>query len=127
MLFDAVGVVCEDIKKSLVFYKNLELDFKSFGEGDHYEATTSSGVRIMLDSAELIKSLQPDWVKPEKSGVSLCFRFGSPSEVDQVYLKISTMGLGGVREPWDAPWGQRYASIYDPDGYQIDLFAELTM
>ena len=31
----------------------------------------------------------------------------------------------GHKEPWDAFWGQRYASVKDPDGNQIDLFAPL--
>ena len=30
-----------------------------------------------------------------------------------------------VREPWDAAWGQRYATVQDPDGYGVDLYAPL--
>jgi hypothetical protein len=32
----------------------------------------------------------------------------------------------GERAPWDAPWGQRYAVVKDPDDNGIDLFAPLT-
>jgi uncharacterized glyoxalase superfamily protein PhnB len=28
-------------------------------------------------------------------------------------------------EPWDAFWGMRYASLRDPDGNAIDLYAQL--
>lgn len=28
-----------------------------------------------------------------------------------------------MTEPWDAFWGQRYATVKDPDAYQIDIFA----
>ena len=28
-----------------------------------------------------------------------------------------------MKPPWDAPWGQRYAILHDPDGYQVELFA----
>src|SRR6266487_2250142 len=31
----------------------------------------------------------------------------------------------GSLEPYDAPWGQRYATILDPDGNMVDLFALL--
>ena len=29
------------------------------------------------------------------------------------------------RAPWDAFWGQRYATVLDPDGNAVDLFAAL--
>jgi len=37
-------------------------------------------------------------------------------------------GAGGRHhlEPLDAPWGQRYATILDPDGNAVDLFCPLT-
>jgi uncharacterized glyoxalase superfamily protein PhnB len=34
-------------------------------------------------------------------------------------------GFSGHLEPWDAFWGQRYASLQDPDGTTVDLFAAL--
>ena len=46
MSFDAIGIACKDIKKSIQFYELLGTQFKEFGE-EHFEATTSSGVRIM--------------------------------------------------------------------------------
>jgi uncharacterized glyoxalase superfamily protein PhnB len=29
-------------------------------------------------------------------------------------------------EPWDAFWGQRYATAKDPDGNHVDLFASIS-
>ncbi|MFE2436947.1 glyoxalase, partial [Streptomyces sp. NPDC059409] len=34
-------------------------------------------------------------------------------------------GAPAPRAPWDAPWGQRYAVVNDPDGHGVDLFAPL--
>ncbi|MEC4019520.1 VOC family protein, partial [Streptomyces sp. H27-D2] len=34
-------------------------------------------------------------------------------------------GYTGHKQPWDAFWGQRYASVQDPDGNTVDLFAAL--
>jgi len=31
----------------------------------------------------------------------------------------------GELSPWDAFWGQRYATDYDPDGNGVGLFAPL--
>jgi len=47
----------------------------------------------------------------------------SPEEVNQIIAKIQTAGFKIVKEPWDAFWGQRYFSVQDPDGNQIDSFA----
>ncbi len=33
--------------------------------------------------------------------------------------------IKGHVKPWDAFWGQRYASVLDPDGNAVDLFAAL--
>ena len=30
-----------------------------------------------------------------------------------------------MHEPFDAFWGQRYATVRDPDGNAVDLFAAL--
>ena len=34
-------------------------------------------------------------------------------------------GFEGHLEPWDAFWGQRYATLRDPDGIGVDLYAAL--
>ena len=49
----------------------------------------------------------------------------SPADVDEVYGAVIAAGHKGTTEPWDAFWGQRYATVVDPDGYKIDLFAWL--
>ncbi len=46
----------------------------------------------------------------------------SPADVDAKYADLAALGHGH-KEPWDAFRGQRYASVKDPDGNQIDLFA----
>jgi catechol 2,3-dioxygenase-like lactoylglutathione lyase family enzyme len=34
-------------------------------------------------------------------------------------------GLHLMRQPWDAFWGMRYATVLDPDGNGIDLYCPL--
>lgn len=124
MSLDAVGIACSDIQKSIEFYKNFGISFKEFGEG-HFEGTTKSGLRMMLDSFELMRKINPEWMEPKNPGVTLCFLQGSATEVDQTYKKVIEGGFTSVKEPWDAFWGQRYSSVRDPDGNQIDIFAPL--
>jgi len=125
MNLDALGIVSKDIEKSIKFYEILGVNLKETGGPDHYEGTTSSGVRIMLDSIALTKKLNPNWREPIGCGVVLCFKQDSPENVDSAFLSITAAGFKGVKEPWDAFWGQRYSSVEDPDGNQIDIFALL--
>ena len=123
MSLDAIGVVCEDIESSIAFYGLLGVDFKVSGEG-HYEAVTPGGIRLMLDTVVLIKSINPHWKKPTGSSVILCFKQESVEAVDACYQMMIAAGAKGQKEPWDAFWGQRYACVYDPDGHQVDIFAD---
>jgi uncharacterized glyoxalase superfamily protein PhnB len=51
-------------------------------------------------------------------------RILDPDSLDELYAEFAVEGLG-VKQPWDAFWGQRYAVIRDPDGLHLDLYAQL--
>ena len=122
---NAIGIVASDMATSIRFYRTLGLDLpESPGEG-HLEATMSSGVRLMLDSEEVVRSFQPEWSRETGNQLSLAFECSSPAEVDEVYARVTGAGFEGEKEPWDAFWGQRYAMVADPDGNKVDLFAPL--
>jgi len=80
---------------------------------------------VMLDKLELIKQIDKDWVTPVGRPMGLAFRCDSPKEVDATYAKVTKAGFRGKTEPFDAFWGQRYATVFDPDGNGVDLFAQL--
>ncbi|MFG1500093.1 VOC family protein [Halobacteriovorax sp. XZX-3] len=124
MSMKAIGIACKKIENSLRFYELLGLKFEKFGEG-HYEAKTQQGIRIMLDSHELLKEINNEWKEPVTPGITLCFEQESSNDVDQIFDKIIKAGYQKEKKPWDAFWGQRYASVRDPDGNQIDIFAQL--
>jgi catechol 2,3-dioxygenase-like lactoylglutathione lyase family enzyme len=123
---DLVGIVARDVGASLSFYRRLGLDIPEGVEAEpHIEVTTASGLRVAWDSAELIRQIDPDWTEPSGGHrVALAFVCPSPADVDSKYEELAALGHGH-KEPWDAFWGQRYASVKDPDGNQIDLFALL--
>lgn len=125
MGFDAVGIISKNLSRTKEFYELLGLQFQEVGGPEHIEATTKSGVRIMVDSQDLIKKINPSWKEANGSNIVLCFKFDSKEEVDTYHAKLSTAGFKSVKEPWDAFWGQRYSSTLDPDNNQIDLFADL--
>ena len=123
---DLIGIVTRDIAASLGFYRRLGLDVPEGTEDEpHVEATSPSGLRVAWDSAELIQQIDPEWTEPTGGHrVALAFLCSSPAEVDAKYKELDALGFGH-KAPWDAFWGQRYASVKDPDGNQVDLFAPL--
>ena len=123
MSLDAIGVVSRDPALSVKFYALLGVELKQKSGPDHFEGATPSGVRIMLDSVNLVKEINPAWKEPTGSAIILCFVQKSPKAVDAPYGNILAAGFKRAKAPWDAFWGQRYSSVLDPDGNQIDLFA----
>ena len=120
---DAIGIVCSDIVRTRAFYGLLGVEFP---EGDdHIEAALPNGVRLMLDTEDVIRSFNPEWKRATGNQVALAFACGSPAEVDGLYAQVVADGFTGEKEPWDAFWGQRYAQLRDPDGNPVDLFAAL--
>lgn len=121
---DAIGIVTANMTESLKFYSLLGIPVPQPGE-DHVEATLPNGLRIMWDSLELVKKIDPNWQSPIGYRTGMAFHCDTPTGVDETFLKITAAGFKGAREPWDAFWGQRYAQVSDPDGNLIDLFAPL--
>ena len=123
---DLIGIIAADIAESLRFYRLLGIDIAEPASGDdHVESMLPNGLRIAWDSLELMKQLDPDWVKPQGHRIGLAFLCDGPAGVDETFNKIVQAGFTAKRAPWDAFWGQRYALVTDPDGNVIDLFAPL--
>jgi uncharacterized glyoxalase superfamily protein PhnB len=121
----AIGIVTRDAAKAAAFYRLLGVDVPE-PDGDHLEATLPGGLRLMWDDAELIKQLDAGW-RPAEGGpeISLAFECASPAEVDELHATIAAAGFSTKQEPYDAFWGQRYATVVDPDGNDVHLFAAL--
>jgi uncharacterized glyoxalase superfamily protein PhnB len=54
---------------------------------------------------------------------TLAVEFDMPADVDEAFAKMVGAGHASIREPFDAFWGQRYATVADPDGNHVDLYA----
>lgn len=120
---DAVGLTVKDMAKSLRFYRLLGLDIPEGQEKEsHAECISPNGWRVMWDTEELIRGIDPDWTEPTGQRITLGFKCDTKEEVDQKYAELISEGYEGYKEPWDAFWGQRYAVILDPDGNKVDLF-----
>ncbi len=126
--FSAIGLVTSDLGKSLTFYRDLGLDVPGDASADapHVEIPLPGGLRLLLDPVDTIASFDPGWTAPSGSSrAGIALECSSPAEVDEVFARMVAAGHTGHLEPWDAEWGQRYASLHDPDGNGVDLFAAL--
>jgi uncharacterized glyoxalase superfamily protein PhnB len=121
---NAIGIVASDLGRSIAFYRLLGVEFPQDGEG-HIEAKLPSGVRLMLDSEDVIRSFRPDWEREAGNQLALAFECSGPDEVNELFERVTAAGFDAEKEPWDAFWGQRYAQLRDPDGVPVDLFAPL--
>lgn len=121
--WDCIGVVSKDMQKSVNFYRQLGIDLPD-PDSDHIEATLPNGMRFMLDSLELIKSLGW-WEEPVGQRMGMGVRLDSPDEVNDLFASLVSQGYKGKTEPFDAFWGQRYAQIVDPDDNAVDLYCAL--
>jgi catechol 2,3-dioxygenase-like lactoylglutathione lyase family enzyme len=125
--FDVIGVVVSDMAASLAFYRRLGLEIPAEADTEpHVECALPGGLRLAWDTRETILSFHQSWTAPSGGArISLAFACDSPAEVDATYAMLIDAGSEGHLEPWDAFWGQRYASVLDPDGNGVDLFAPL--
>jgi uncharacterized glyoxalase superfamily protein PhnB len=122
----ALGIVSRNILESCRFYGTLGVDVPEPPEGeDHVEAMLPNGLRLMFDTEELMRKLDPDWKPAAGHPITLAFLCKDAADVDATFARLTEAGFTGTKEPYDAFWGQRYANIDDPDGNDVALFAPL--
>src|SRR5438067_13536477 len=113
---DMIGLVVQDMAAALRFYRTLGLDIPEGNEGEPYvEVITPNGYRISWNSLQMTKEIDPEWVEPVGQRIGLAFKCDSPAEVDALYQRVVEAGVAGLKPPWDAFRGQRYAVVTDPD------------
>ncbi|WP_460529914.1 VOC family protein [Flindersiella endophytica] len=123
-----IQIVTQDMAASLAFYRTLGLEIPASADQEpHVDADLPGGLKLAWDTVETIRSFDKEWEPPTGPGhkMALAFKFDSPAEVDAAYSELTGLGHRGHLEPWDAFWGMRWASVHDPDGNPVDLFADL--
>ena len=122
----AVGIATKDIAESCRFYRTLGLDVPEPPHGeDHFDITLPNGLRLMWDTEDLMRRLDPEWKRSDGQALALAFECRDAADVNETYKRVTEAGFTGKKEPYDAFWGQRYANVVDPDGNVVDLFAQL--
>ncbi len=127
--FSVVGLVVADMAASLAFYRRLGLDIPPEADAEpHVGVELPGGLQLTFDTEDTMLSFDKTWTRPtgDGYGMTLAFACDSPADVDAAFADLTGAGYAAHLEPWDAFWGMRYASVRDPDGNPVDLFAPLS-
>jgi uncharacterized glyoxalase superfamily protein PhnB len=119
----AVAVSATDLSSAVAFYELLGFRFPPL-QADTKHIESGAGVRLMIDDAAFLTELHGEPPRPGNIA-GFAVLFNAPADVDAVAARVAAAGHTVVTQPYDAPWGQRYATVADPDGYQADLFCVL--
>jgi catechol 2,3-dioxygenase-like lactoylglutathione lyase family enzyme len=119
-----VGVIVKDMQATLAFYRLLGLAIGPVSEGEpNADIELPGGLTLGFLTEAMAKQADPTYVPPVGAPLNLQFLCSSPAEVDATYAKLVGAGHTSHAEPWDAPWGQRFARVVDPDGRIVNLYA----
>jgi catechol 2,3-dioxygenase-like lactoylglutathione lyase family enzyme len=110
----AVTLITRDMAESVRFYEALgfralyggaDAVFTSFRVGTGY-----LNVQLDVDAEPTLWGRVVFWV----------------DDVDRMYERASDAGLVAATTPADAPWGERYFHIHDPDGHELSFARPLS-
>lgn len=120
-----VGIVVEDMARSLRFYRRLGLDIPDDADEQPFVMhRMPSGVTLFFDRV-FVTANDPDR-RPSARGaynVVLEFYAGTRDAVDELYRALTEDGYTARHEPWKSR-GPYAALVEDPDGNVVLITAE---
>lgn len=115
---NVLDIAVTDLGAAIDFYRLLGLEFvrDQYMPEDHAACDLPNGLHLMLDTDDLRTKTTAHWTAPANGRTFLAFQFDSPADVDGKYAELAAAGVTRLQEPFDAPWGMRYATVADPAG-----------
>jgi catechol 2,3-dioxygenase-like lactoylglutathione lyase family enzyme len=107
----AVTLAVRDMVRSIEFYRKLGFELAYGGEHAAFSSLRAGDAFVNLVASPAYE--QRRWGR-------IIFRV---DHVDAYYRKLEAQALA-VEPPRDAPWGERFFHVLDPDGHELS-FAEL--
>lgn len=120
-----ITIWTNDIDKMKSFYNEV-LGFKVKNDLGNYVEFENSGMRFAICMREVMYDYSKEYEKNVfGQAFELAFPCENPSDVDQSFKKLISMGATPIYEPQDMHWSQRTALFADPDGNIHEIFAEI--
>ena len=121
-----IGVIVKNMQRSLDFYRALGLPIDTDGNQEaNLDVELPNGVTLGFLTEALAREADPTFEPAVGSSLNLQFEAASPGEVDATHQRLTSAGHRSHAAPWNAPWGQRFARVVDPDGRIVNLYAHL--
>ena len=111
---NAITLIVADMAASVQFYNRLGFE-TVYGGGDTGFTSLKIGTNFV--------NLQHTGAVPGIGWGRVIFHVASP---DHVYATATSHGYPAETMPADAPWGERYFHILDPDGHELSFAHRLT-
>ena len=102
-----------DLERSVAFYRD-RLGFELTYEFEGFAHLGVEGGSLGLASTK-------ESVDPASTAI-----WAYTDDVDALFAELTEAGVGVIAAPADQPWGERVASVADPDGYVVHLGAPLS-
>lgn len=116
-----VIVLCDDLERMKAFYQDL------FPFAINSESETSIAFRagsILLGLRQRTRHYDGAGTRPTLPGVQLAFLV-EPDQVDECYEQLVAKGITILDPPADQPRGHRTVYFADPEGNQLEVYAEI--
>ena len=107
----AITLVTRDMARATAFYDAV-------GFALLYGGADAAFTSYRAGSGFVNLQLDPDWQPgPEVWGRVVFW----VDDVDAVHTRVVAAGLEPMTGPADAPWGERYFHLRDPDGHELSF------
>src|SRR5678810_1226766 len=127
--FTQLDLVCRKVEDTVAFYRLLGIKIPKsavWGKAGahHVNVHLPNGMELSLSSPKLARIYNPGY-RRNTDGGNLVIGFHVPTRkaVDALHARMTKAGYKGVRPPWDAFWGARYAIVADPDGNHVGIMS----
>jgi len=107
----AVTFVTADMARSVAFYSDLGFELR-------YGGADAEFTSLLVGDSYLNLQLEPSWTPPEQVWGRVIIWV---DDVDAVYRSAVAAGHVPSTEPADAPWGERYFHLSDPDEHELSF------
>ena len=106
----AVTLGTHDMARAVVFYEALGFELLYGGPGASFTSFAAGNGYMNIIA-------QPEDVKLSWWGRAIFY----VSDVDGMFVRAVDAGLEPETAPADAPWGERYFHLVDPDGHELSF------
>ncbi len=108
---NAVTLVTTDMSRSFGFYSDLGFELNYGGPAEDFTSLRAGSGFVNL---QLVRG----WERPPQVWGRVILWV---DDVDAVHERALAAGHRPSTEPADAPWGERYFHISDPDGHELSF------